>query len=313
MIEVQHLTKYFSGHTALRDLSFSVPRGQVVGFLGPNGAGKTTTMRILSTFLPPSSGRAHVAGFDVARSPLEVRRRIGFMPENNPLHLDMRVTEYLRYRAGLKGLRGLALRGRLGAVVEACELKEVERTMIGHLSKGYRQRIGVADAILSQPDLIMLDEPTIGLDPHQVRAFRQVIQSLAIDHTVLLSTHILSEVELLCDRILVLHRGRLLADDSKEAIHRRVGASSRVILEVAAPWEALTQCLEQMPSVGHFEMEAMDDGFLRCRLTPKEDLDLRQIVYETFRNRPWVLRELTSHRPTLEELFVKLTDQQPRG
>ena len=311
MIEVEQLTKRYAGHTALRALSFSVKKGQVVGFLGPNGAGKSTTMRIMSTFMPATSGRVQIAGFDVARKPMEVRKRIGYMPENNPLHLDMRVDEYLRFRAGLKGVSGERLRVRLGDVLELCDLTEVKRKIIGQMSKGFRQRVGVADAILHQPEVIILDEPTIGLDPHQVRLFRKLIISLAREHTVLLSTHILSEVEITCDRILILHGGRLLADDSKEDIHRRVGALTHVVAEVAAPWESLSQSLEAMPSVADFKIEDLKHGFLKCHLTAKDAVDLRPLLFEEIKRRGWTLRELTHQQPTLEDLFVQLTDVRP--
>jgi ABC-2 type transport system ATP-binding protein len=311
MIEVEQLTKRYAGHTALRALSFSVKKGQVVGFLGPNGAGKSTTMRIMSTFMPATSGRVQIAGYDVARKPMEVRKRIGYMPENNPLHLDMRVDEYLRFRAGLKGVSGERLRVRLGEVLELCDLTEVKRKIIGQMSKGFRQRVGVADAILHQPEVIILDEPTIGLDPHQVRLFRKLIISLAREHTVLLSTHILSEVEITCDRILILHGGRILADDSKEDIHRRVGALTHVVAEVAAPWESLSQSLEAMPSVADFKVEDLKHGFLKCHLTAKDAVDLRPLLFEEIKRRGWTLRELTHQQPTLEDLFVQLTDVRP--
>ncbi len=311
MIEVEELTKRYAGHTALRELSFSVRKGQIVGFLGPNGAGKSTTMRIMSTFMPPTSGRIQIAGFDVGRKPMEVRKRIGYMPENNPLHLDMRVEEYLRFRAGLKDVTGDRLKTRLGEVLELCDLTDVRRKIIGQMSKGYRQRVGVADAILHQPEVIILDEPTIGLDPHQVRLFRKLICSLASEHTVLLSTHILSEVEITCDRILILHGGRLLADDSKDDIHQRVGALTHVTAEVAAPWEALSHSLEAMPSVADFKIEDLQHGFLKCHLTAKGAMDLRPLLFEEIKRRGWTLRELTHQRPTLEDLFVQLTQVSP--
>ena len=307
MIQVEHLIKRYAGHTALRGLSFSVKRGQVVGFLGPNGAGKSTTMRIMSTFMPPTSGKVRIAGYDIDRNPMEVRKRIGYMPENNPLHLDMRVEEYLRFRAGLKGVHGDRLRKRLGEVLELCDLSKVRRKIIGQMSKGYRQRVGVADAILHQPELIILDEPTIGLDPHQVRLFRKLIASLAENHTVLLSTHILSEVEILCDRILILHTGKLLADDSKEKIHQRMGSLTHVVAEVAAPWEPLAHALQAMPSVADHHIKDLGRGFLKCKLTSSDGVDLRPLFFEEVKRRGWTLRELTHRQPTLEDLFVQLT------
>src|SRR5437870_396853 len=221
IIEVENLTKRYAGRPAVEDLTFSVGRGEIVGFLGPNGAGKSTTMRILACFMPATSGTARVAGFDVFTQADEVRRRIGYMPENNPLHLDMRVREYLKFRARLKGLGVGRSRTRVDLVMQQCGLTDVSRKIIGHLSKGYRQRVGLADALVHEPELIILDEPTIGLDPHQIRSVRQLIKNLARRHTVLLSSHILSEVEMTCSHVLVLHRGRMLASDSIEDLQRK--------------------------------------------------------------------------------------------
>src|SRR5438034_7127072 len=211
MIEVASLTKRYAGVTAVSNVSFNVARGEVVGLLGPNGAGKSTTMRILSCYLPASSGTVRVAGLDVFRQSNEVRRRIGYMPENNPLHFDMRVREYLKFRARLKGLGLKHSRGRVDTVMEQCGLTDVARRIIGQLSKGYRQRVGLADALVHEPELIILDEPTIGLDPNQIRSVRQLIKSLAAKHTVLISTHILPEAEMMCSRMLIMYGGKILA------------------------------------------------------------------------------------------------------
>ncbi|MBI2949345.1 MAG: ATP-binding cassette domain-containing protein, partial [Verrucomicrobia bacterium] len=200
MIEVSDLTKRYGGRTAVENVSFTVQRGEIVGLLGPNGAGKSTILRILSTFLPATSGTVRVASFDVFYRSAEVRRRIGYMPENNPLHLDLRVREYLKFRARLKGLSAGQARERVGIVMEQCSLTDVSRRIVGQLSKGYRQRVGLADALVHQPELLILDEPTIGLDPNQVRSVRQLIKELGKTHTILLSTHILPEVEMTCSR-----------------------------------------------------------------------------------------------------------------
>ncbi len=211
MIEVANLTKRYAGNTAVRDISFTVGQGEIVGLLGPNGAGKSTTMRILACFLPATSGTVRVAGLDVFADSQEVRRRIGYMPENNPLHPEMRVREYLKFRARLKGLSGKRTRERVGVVMEQCGLTEVSHRIIGQLSKGYRQRVGLADALVHEPELIILDEPTIGLDPHQIRAVRQLIKDLGQAHTVLLSTHILPEAEMTCNRMLIMYEGKIRA------------------------------------------------------------------------------------------------------
>src|SRR3989442_14786958 len=214
IIEVENLTKRYAGNTAVEGITFSVQRGEIVGFLGPNGAGKSTTMRILACFLPATSGTARVAGYDVFTQADAVRRRIGYMPENNPLHLDMRVREYLKFRARLKGLGIRQSRERVEVVMQQCGLTEVRRNIIGHLSKGYRQRVGLADALVHEPELIILDEPTIGLDPHQLRSVRQLIKDLGRDSTVLLSTHDLSEVEMTCNRVLIINQGKILVADA---------------------------------------------------------------------------------------------------
>jgi ABC-2 type transport system ATP-binding protein len=209
MIVVEKLTKYYGEYPAVRGVSFEVPRGRVVGFLGPNGAGKSTTMRILAGFLTATSGRASIAGFDVFRDPIEVRRRIGYMPENCPLYPELRVDEYLKFRAGLKGLNWGERRKRIDYVVERCWLSDVRRQLVGTLSKGFRQRVGLADALLADPPVLILDEPTAGLDPTQIRETRKLIRELGSEHTMLLSTHILSEVEMTCDTVVIIAQGQV--------------------------------------------------------------------------------------------------------
>src|SRR6185437_13704550 len=234
MIEVENLTKRYAGHTAVSGISFTVKRGEIVGLLGPNGAGKSTTMRILSCFLPATSGSVRVAGLDVFYDSTEVRRRIGYMPENNPLHGDMRVREYLKFRARLKDLGLRRSRERVDTVMEQCSLTDVSKRIIGQLSKGYRQRVGRADALVNEPELIILDEPTIGLDPHQIRSVRKLIKSLADSHTVLISTHILPEAEMTCNRMLIMFEGKILAADTPDNLQRLVSANGQVVAEIAA-------------------------------------------------------------------------------
>src|SRR5271165_2574106 len=256
MIEAIDLTKRYAGRTAVAGISFSVARGEIVGLLGPNGAGKSTTMRILSSFMPATSGTVRVAGYDVFYNSEEVRRRIGFMPENNPLYPDMRVREYLKFRARLKGLGWRRSRERVTTVMEQCGLTDVHRRVIGQLSKGYRQRVGLADALVHEPDLVILDEPTIGLDPHQIRAVRALIKSLAGKHSVLISTHILPEVEMMCGRVLIMFNGRVLASDTPDNLQRRMAGGSQVIAEIAAPPDALNAAWEALPEVEQFDVSA---------------------------------------------------------
>jgi ABC-2 type transport system ATP-binding protein len=221
MIVVEHLTKYYGEYPAVRDVSFEVPRGRVVGFLGPNGAGKSTTMRILAGFLTATGGRASIAGHDVFADPIAVRRRIGYMPESCPLYPELRVNEYLKFRAGLKGLGWSARRKRIDYVIERCWLTDVRRQLIGTLSKGYRQRVGLADALLADPPVLILDEPTAGLDPAQIRETRKLIRELGTQHTMLLSTHILSEVEMTCDSVVVIYQGRVVEDGTLADVRQK--------------------------------------------------------------------------------------------
>lgn len=227
MISVRSLTKYYGDYAAVRNVSFDVPGGTVVGFLGPNGAGKSTTMRILAGYLTATSGQATIDGLDVFWEPVEVRRRIGYMPENCPLYPEMRVKEYLQFRAGLKGLHGGEARKRVAYVIERCWLNEVPRQLIGTLSKGYRQRVGLADTLIADPPVLILDEPTAGLDPAQIRETRTLIRDLGKEHTILLSTHILSEVEKLkCDQVIIINRGEVAAAGSMEELAQRSGRKS---------------------------------------------------------------------------------------
>lgn len=307
MIEVVNLTKRYAGHTAVTDVSFTVGRGEIVGLLGPNGAGKSTIMRILSCFMPASSGTVRVAGFDVFTQADEVRRRIGYMPENNPLHKEMRVREYLKFRARLKGLSRPRSRERADVVMQQCGLADVSRRIIGQLSRGYQQRVGLADALIHEPDLIILDEPTQGLDPNQIRSVRQLVKDLGRNHTVLLSSHILPEVEMTCTRVLILHQGRILAADTPENLQRELSEVGHVVAELRAPMEALRAAWEHTPEIERHDIAAAEGDYWRCVLTPRAGVDLRPIIYKLSMERGWPLRELTRSRQTLEDIFVRVT------
>jgi len=307
MIEVRELTKRYAKYTAVNDVSFEVGRGEIVGLLGPNGAGKSTILRILSGFMPATSGTVRIAGFDVFHDADEVRRRIGYMPENNPLHMEMRVREYLKFRARLKGLSRARTRERVATVLEQCDLKDVQKRIIGQLSKGYKQRVGLADALVHEPDLIILDEPTIGLDPNQLRAVRQLIKDLGGKHTVLLSTHILPEVEMTCSRVLILHTGQILAADTTDNLHKTIFKAGPVIAEIAAPMPDLVQVWAEIDTILHVDVAAADGEYSRCSLTPRDGIDLRPVVYDVVRQRGWPLRELTRGRHTLEDIFIRVT------
>jgi ABC-2 type transport system ATP-binding protein len=307
MIEVQNLTKRYAGRLAVDRLNFTVQRGEVVGLLGPNGAGKSTTMRILACFLPASEGTARVAGLDVYTQADEVRRRIGYMPEHNPLHHDMRVRDYLKFRARLKGLSRAASRERVDVVMQQCGLTEVHKRIIGHLSKGYQQRVGLADALVHEPELLILDEPTIGLDPNQIRTVRQLIKDLAARHTVLLSSHILPEVEMTCGRVLILANGRILAADTPANLQKRLGESGLVVAEIAAPETELKACFDSHPEILRYDLSPAEGKYWRCTFSAPPGVDLRPALFDLVRQHQWALRELTRDRLSLEDIFVRLT------
>ena len=308
MIEVEHLTRRYGRKVAVRDVSFTVPRGEIAGLLGPNGAGKSTILRILSCFMPGTAGTVRVAGLDVAREATEVRRRIGYMPENNPLHLDLRVREYLKFRARLKGLRGRRGRARADTVLEECGLTEVARQIIGTLSKGYRQRVGLADALIHEPELIILDEPTIGLDPHQIRAFRQLIRDLGEAHTILLSSHILHEVEMISHRVLILKDGEIVVSGTPDELRRHMAGGGQVVAEIQAEQAALEAGLRELEGLGECVLTPLSDGYWQCQLSPRAAVDLRPALYELVVRKNWPLRELALRRHSLEDVFIHLTE-----
>lgn len=306
MIKVENLTKRYAGITAIDNISFEVEKGEIVGFLGPNGAGKSTTMRILSSFMPATSGRATIAGHDVFDDSLRARAHIGYMPENVPLYTDMRVGEYLNYRASLKGVHGRRKRERVGDVTELCNLTEVENRIIGTLSKGYRQRVGLADALVHDPDLLILDEPTIGLDPNQIRQVRELIKNLGKHHTILLSTHILPEVEMTCSRVLIINKGRIEASDTPLNLLNRLRTSGGVRLEAKTGSDNGLDQLSQLAAVK--EVGSEKDGDWNCfHLRVEAGVDVREQVYELARQRHWAVRELTQRKATLEDVFVEIT------
>ena len=312
MITVQQLTKRYARNTAVDHISFEVEKGQIVGFLGPNGAGKTTTMRILTCFLPPSSGTAMVAGFDVLEEPLEVKRRIGYLPETPPLYLEMRTKEYLAFVGKIKGLSGNELRQRIDFVLDRCAVADVKDKVLGKLSKGYRQRVGLAQAIIHNPDVLILDEPTAGLDPKQINETRDLIKSLAGDHTIILSTHILPEVEQTCQKVIIINRGKLVATDSVNNLQNRARGAGSVLLEVAGRNGALDAasvqrkferiagvskviCKDSNANFSTFEVEGKSDRAMRG--------DLARVVVEA----GWDLNELRTAAVSLEEVFLQLT------
>ncbi|MEP6956868.1 MAG: ATP-binding cassette domain-containing protein [Chthoniobacterales bacterium] len=306
MIKVENLTKRFAGHTAIKDLSFEVGKGEIMGFLGPNGAGKSTTMRILSSFMPATSGRATIAGFDIFEQSLQARAHLGYMAENVPLYPEMRVTEYLDYRAALKGVPHRRISERVGDVKELCGLKEVERKLIGSLSKGYRQRVGLADALVHEPDLLILDEPTAGLDPNQIRQVRDLIKNLGKQHTILLSTHILPEVEMTCSRVIIINRGRIEACDTPENLLGEIRTAGGVILEAKVGTDKGDEQLKQIAGVRDVTTTAEGD-WQTFSLRVESGADVREEVFRLARDRNWAVRELSQRKATLEDVFVEIT------
>jgi ABC-2 type transport system ATP-binding protein len=310
MIKVEKLTKRYAGTTAIKGLDFEVGQGEIMGFLGPNGAGKSTTMRILAGFMPPTSGRASVAGFDVFEQSLQARQHLGYMPENVPLYSDMRVTEYLSYRAALKGVPHRRIGERVGDVKELCGLKDVEKKLIASLSKGYRQRVGLADALVAEPDLLILDEPTIGLDPNQIRQVRELIRNLGQQHTILLSTHILPEVEMTCSRVIIINKGQIEACDTPENLLSQIRQAGRLVVEAKIGSDDGVEQLKTISGIRDVTMET--DGDWRVfALRVESGVDVREEVFRLASDRHWILRELTQRRATLEDVFVEITHTDP--
>jgi ABC-2 type transport system ATP-binding protein len=314
MITVTDLTKRYARHTAVDHISFEVLKGQIVGFLGPNGAGKTTTMRMLTCFMPPTAGEAKVAGFDVLEQSHEVKKRIGYLPETPPLYPEMRTSEYLIFVGRLKGLSGAELSKRVDYVLDRCAISDVKGKLLGKLSKGYRQRVGLAQAIIHNPDVLILDEPTAGLDPKQINETRDLIKSLAGDHTILLSTHILPEVEQTCQQVVIINKGKLVATDSVNNLQNRARGAESLLVEVAGrngdvDSSAVQRRLEQVSGVSRvlfkekrqnrstYEIESRKDSFVRG--------DLARAVVES----GWDLNELRPTAVSLEEIFLQLTGE----
>ena len=308
-IEVSHLVKTYGGFTAVSDISFTVAQGEIVGFLGPNGAGKSTTMRILTGYLPATAGSVSICGVSVAGQPDDIKRRIGYMPENNPLPEDMRVSEYLYFRGRLKEVPRRKLGPRIDEVLELCDLKRVRHKIIGQLSKGYRQRVGIAEAILAEPPVIIMDEPTIGLDPHQILIVRDLIASLRGRMAVIISSHILPEIEMTCDRVLIINQGRVVAQGTPADLRREIFGQSSYQLEVNGAPEALPAALAEVdPSLQVGEQADPDaTGFRRVTLTTSRQDDLGEVLLRTLAARDLRVRSLSRREHTLEDVFLAAT------
>jgi len=321
-IDVANLTKRYDAVTALADVSFQVRAGEILGFLGPNGAGKTTALRILTGMLAPTAGTVRIDGLDVTEHPLEVRRRIGYLPEHVALYPELRVQEYLHYRACLKGIPRRARRERVRETLAQCGLADVARQLIGRLSKGYRQRVALADCLIAKPPILILDEPTVGLDPHQIRQTRELIKTLGRRATILLSTHILPEVEMLCHQIAIIDKGRIVAVDTPAELGQRLRGTQVVRVELRGEPAVIEPALKQLPGVARVTAQPRDDlpsgdgqarqagGAAVFEVEAEQQHDLREAIFRLAVERQWALRELTQLRASLEEVFIHLTTRE---
>jgi len=310
MIEVEGLTKVYGNKTAIDNLTFTVQQGEVVGFLGPNGAGKTTTMRVLSCYMPPTSGTARVGGYDIRTQALDVRRRIGYLPEHVPLYTDLTVTQYLSFVAEAKGLSRLTRRQRVGEAIERCLLQDARGRIIGKLSKGYRQRVGLAQALLGDPPILILDEPTIGLDPKQIIEIRGLIRDMQGERTVILSTHILPEVSMVCQRVIIINEGRIVAVDTPETLTRRLQRSTQVLLQIDGPPDQVTVRLREAPGVLQVVMKDGAGALRRYLVETDKDRDLRQELARVVCSSGWGLLELRPVDMSLEDVFIRLVTEE---
>ena len=309
MIKVEHLAKRYADVYAVNDVSFEVHQGEIVGLLGPNGAGKTTTMRILTCYMPATSGSATVAGYDVFRESINVRKQIGYLPENVPLYPEMRVKEYLLFRAKLKKLPSRERKTKIDECIEKCRITEVQNQIIGTLSKGYRQRVGLADTLVHDPKILILDEPTIGLDPNQIRQVRHLIKELGAKHTILLSTHILPEVEMLCERVIIINKGKIVAMDTPANLAIQLRAGNNLVLEVRGNGEKIKNALTNIKSVKKVVWQ--DKGEIsNFTVEVEKGADVREDVFSNIVKNNGIIREMKQASITLEEIFHQITTRE---
>jgi ABC-2 type transport system ATP-binding protein len=307
LIQVENLTKRYAAKAAIERMSFRVEKGEILGFLGPNGAGKTTTMRIITGFIPASEGSVRVDGFDVFDSPMEVRRRIGYLPETPPLYTEMTVEGYLRFVAKIKNVPRTGLADEVVRVMESVNIADVKDRIIAKLSKGYKQRVGLAQALLNDPPVLILDEPTIGLDPKQIHEVRELIKKLAGNHTVVLSTHILPEVEQTCHRVIIIERGRIVAVDTPQNLRFQLQGAERIFVEIDGPAEQITARLKDVAGVLNVNTLEQNNGVHRFQVESELKKDIRREIARTIVQNGWGLLELHSATMSLEDIFLKLT------
>ena len=311
MIEVKNLTKYYGNFPAISDVSFTVEKGEILGFLGPNGAGKSTTMKVLTGYMPPTEGVVRIAGYDVVSQSLDARKRMGYLPETVPLYTDMTIRGYLGFMGSIRGISRDRIRRRTGDVVDICRLGDYTDTLISKLSKGFRQRVGIAQAILHEPDILILDEPTIGIDPIQVVETRQLIKDLGREHTVVISTHILPEVSAICQRVVIIHEGEIVAVDRPENLAERLQASAQVVVDVRGPKGKVTAALQGIDGVQSVTMTPLEGSTASYTVTSSRDLDIREEVARQVVQQGWGLLRQESLSMTLEQIFLRLTTEEP--
>ena len=306
MIKVSNLSKKYVGKPAVDNISFNVESGEIVGFLGPNGAGKTTTIRMLTGYIPPTSGTALIGGHDIFQDSIIAKQKIGYMPENVPLYDDMRVKEYLFFRAELKGLRGKDVRKYMNEALELCSIKDIKGQIISSLSKGFRQRVGLADALINKPPLLILDEPTNGLDPSQIRSFRELIKELAENHTILISTHILSEVELTCDRVLIINKGKMIGNNTPLELSEKIKSSTTINLELKTQDHDIKETISNISGIKKVTLEKEEDGWRFIRIRVDYGNDLREEIMNLGNKRNWLIREIHYQRSNLEDAYIEM-------
>lgn len=311
MIEVENLTKFYGEIRGIEDVSFSIGKGEITGFLGPNGSGKTTTMRILTCFFPPTSGKARVAGYDVIKNPIEVRRRIGYMPETVPLYPDMKVTTYLTFVAEAKRMRKGERKKKIGEIMEQCGILKVSQRLVGNLSKGYRQRVGLAQALINDPEVLILDEPTIGLDPKQVVEIRQFIKNLAGERTIILSTHVLSEASMTCDRVIIIHEGKIAAVDTPENLTEKLQKTAKTLVQIEGIQQEIKDKLKTIKGVINvLEKGEASPGVFSYEVESDKEKEISgELSYMVYTNK-WKLVEMRAMKLSLENIFIELTKEE---
>jgi len=307
VISVENLTKRYANKTAIDGVSFQVEKGEILGFLGPNGAGKTTTMRMITGYMPASGGTIKIDGYDVADQPLEVRRRIGYLPENPPLYTEMKVYNYLQFVGKLKGVSTSGLRDEVHRVMETVNITDVQDRIISKLSKGYKQRVGIAQAMLNDPPVLILDEPTIGLDPKQIHEVRDLVKGLAGNHTVVLSTHILPEVEQTCHRVIIIDHGKIVAVDTPQNLRHQIQGAARIFVEVEGPAADVLSTVKTLPGVANAQLASEEGTRSRFQIESETGRDIRTDLARTVVSKGWGLLELRSENMSLEDIFIKLT------